>query len=161
IEPQVHFRDRANGRKAPRVRCIVAAQRANVAQRTRLQAEPVTAVPDRLVVDIIARLRYHRLIKPGWQQVDHVHEADKLLVLLRGHLAGDEDAEMPDALVQRIDDRLTVYSYFVLVIVKIEDPVQRLLRRRDVVASRTEHDDGTFNVAQVHPDAVGGAQLAA
>ena len=61
----------------------------------------------------------------------------ELAVLLRRHLAGDEDAEMADALMQAIDDRLAGGDDLVLVIVEVEDPAQRLLRRRDVVTPRS------------------------
>ena len=63
-------------------------------------------------------------------------------------------------LVQRVDDGLAVGDDLVLVVVEVEDPVQRLLRRRDVVAPRAEHDDRRADVAQVDADAVGGADLA-
>ena len=96
------------------------------------------------IFGVVGRFRDHRLIEAGRQQVDHVHEVDEFLVLFRGHLAGDEDAEMPNALVQRVDDRLAVRDHVVVVLVKIENPVQRLLRRRDVVAARAEHDDRDF-----------------
>src|SRR5262245_46755660 len=41
-------------------------------------------------------------------------------------------------------------------VVKIEDPSERLLGRRDVITFRTEHDDGRADVAQVYGAAVGG-----
>src|SRR5262245_26782049 len=45
-------------------------------------------------------------------------------------------------------------------VVKIEDPSERLLGRRDVVTFRTEHDDGRADVAQVYRAAVGRLDLA-
>jgi len=68
---------------------------------------------------------------------------------------------MPDAFVHRVDDGLTVGDHLIFVIVKVEDPVQGLLRRSDVVAHGTEHDDWRLDVAQVDPNAVRRAQLAA
>ena len=44
--------------------------------------------------------------------------------------------------------------------VQVDDPVQRLLRRGDVVAPGAEHDDRRADVAQVDAHAVGGADLA-
>ena len=41
-------------------------------------------------------------------------------------------------------------------LVEIEDPAERLLRRRDVVALRAEHDDRRADVAQVDRGAVRG-----
>ena len=81
-------------------------------------------------------------------------------MLLGRHFAGDEDAEMSDALVQAIDDGLSGRDDLVLVIIEIKDPVKRLLRRRDVVAPGAEHDDRRLDIAQVDTQDVGAAQLA-
>ena len=86
--------------------------------------------------------------------VDHLHAGGELGVLLGRHLARHEDAEMADRLVQRVDDGLPVGDDLVLVRVEVGDPAQRLLRRRDVVAPRAEHDDRRADVAQVDADAV-------
>ena len=56
---------------------------------------------------------------------------------------------MPDALVDRVDDGLTVGPDFVDVFVEIENPSERLLRRRDVVTLRAEHDDRRVDIAEV------------
>ena len=55
------------------------------------------------------------------------------MVFLLRYLGRDEDAEMPDRFVERVDDGLTVGADIVDAVVEIQDPVQRLLRRRDVV----------------------------
>ena len=68
--------------------------------------------------------------------------------------AGNENAEMADALVDRVDDRLAVGADLVDVLVEIENPAERLLRRRDVVALRAEHHDGRADIAQVDRGAV-------
>ena len=49
-----------------------------------------------------------------------------------------------------VDDRLSVRADIVDAVVKVEDPAERLLRRRDVVALRAEDDDRRADVAQVH-----------
>ena len=102
----------------------------------------------------------HRLVEAGRHQVDHLHAGGELGMFLGRHLARDEDAEMADRLVQRVDDGLAVGDDLVLVAVEVGDPAQRLLRRRDVVAPRAQHDDRRLDVAQVDADAVGGADLA-
>jgi hypothetical protein len=86
------------------------------------------------IFDRFVDTRDHRLVKTGRHQINHVHRVGEFLVLLRRHLSGDEDAEMPDALMQAIDDGLAGFDDLVLVIVEIENPMQCLLRRRDVVA---------------------------
>ena len=81
-------------------------------------------------------------------------------MLLGGHLAGDENAEMADALVQRINDRLTIRDDLVDAVIQVEDPIERLLRRRDVVAERAEHDDRRADFTQVNTAAIAGSELA-
>ena len=55
-------------------------------------------------------------------------------MFLLGNATGNENAEMPDAFVNRVDNRLPVGPDFVDVGVEIEDPVQRLLRRSNIIA---------------------------
>ena len=81
-------------------------------------------------------------------------------MLLPRDAGRDEDPEVPDLVVDRVDDGLAMGADFVHVVVEVEDPVERLLRRRDVVASRAEDDDRRADVAQVDRRAVGRADLA-
>ena len=90
---------------------------------------------------VFVSLDQNHLVKTGRHDVDQIHVERELLMLLVRDFAGDKDAEMADALVQRINDRLPIRDQIVDVIVKIEDPIERLLRRRDVVAERAEDDD--------------------
>ena len=62
----------------------------------------------------------------------------------------------PADLVDTVDDRLAVRPDFIDVFVKVQNPAEGLLRRRDVVALGTEHDDGRPNIAQVDGSAIGG-----
>jgi hypothetical protein len=48
---------------------------------------------------------------------------------------------MADILVDGIDDGLAPGADIIDAVVEIEDPVERLLRRGDVVAMRAEYDD--------------------
>ena len=91
----------------------------------------------------------HRLVEAGRQHIDQVDVAGELAVLLARDAAGHEDAEMADGLVDRIDDGLAVGADLVDVLVEVENPAERLLRRRDVVALRAEHHDRRADVAQV------------
>ena len=70
-------------------------------------------------------------------------------------VAGDENAEMADLFMNRIDDGLTVAADFVDAIIKIEDPSESLLWRCDIVALRAKHDDRRTDVAQIDRRAVG------
>jgi hypothetical protein len=81
-------------------------------------------------------------------------------VLLLGNAARDEDAEMADALVNGIDDRLLIGPDVIHVGVAFEDPTQRLLRRSDVVAFGAEHHDRRTDVAQVNLLPVGQGDIA-
>ena len=60
---------------------------------------------------------------------------------------------MADIVVEQVDDHLVVRDDRLLVPVDIDDPVERLLRRGDVVAVRGEHDDGRANVAKIEVNA--------
>src|SRR5262249_19707912 len=91
----------------------------------------------------------YRLVEPGRQRVDQIDVAGKLAVLFLGNAAGNEDAEVTDARMDGVYDGLAVGANFVDVLVKVENPSERLLRRRDVVALRAEHDDGRADVAEV------------
>ena len=62
---------------------------------------------------------------------------------------GHEDAEVTRALVQQSDDDLAARLDLVGRAVDIGDPVEGLLRRRDVVAHRSEQHDRRTNLAQV------------
>ena len=54
-----------------------------------------------------------RFIEPWRQHVDQIDIAGKFRVFLLGDTAGNEDAEMTDALMNRIDDRLPVGPDFI------------------------------------------------
>ena len=66
----------------------------------------------------------------------------------------------PIAVMQRVDDRLPVGDDLAHIVVEVEDPVQRLLRRGDVVAPGAEADDRRLDVAQIDAHAFGRANLA-
>ena len=75
-----------------------------------------------------------RLVKAGGHCVDQFRAGHELTMLFGCDLAGYEDSQMPDAVMHRIDDRLTILDDLTLMVVEIQDPIQRLLRWRDVVA---------------------------
>ena len=85
---------------------------------------------------------------------------DRDVVLLPGHAAGHEDAEAPDRLVDGVDDGLVVHPYVLDTPVQIEEPAKRLLQRRDVVALRTEHDNGGADDAEVDLHPIAGDDVA-
>ena len=63
--------------------------------------------------------------------------------------------------MQRIHDRLPFSDDLVDVVVEVENPVQRLLGRSDVITPRAEHDDWRFDVAQINALAPRRANLSA
>ena len=101
----------------------IAADLTDVVEFAGLETEQVAALHQLGIFDSFVDAGNHRLVKPGRHQIDHVHGIGKFLVLLRRHFAGDEDAEVPNALMQAIDDRLAGVDDLVLVIVEIENPV--------------------------------------
>jgi hypothetical protein len=64
-----------------------------------------------------ADLRDNRLVQSRRQHANHLHAAGELVMLLGRDLARDEDAEMPDRLVQRVDDGLAIRDDFLLVVI--------------------------------------------
>ena len=160
IEPVIDLGDAGRGGEALVVFLAVAAERADVVERARLQTEQILAVDQVGMGGIVVDLGDHGLVQAGRQEIDHLHARGELGMLLGRHLARDEDAEMADRLVQRVDDGLAVGDDLVVVLVEIGDPAQRLLRRRDVVAPRAQHDDRRADVAQVDAHAAGRVDLA-
>ncbi len=136
----------------------VAAEGADVVQRAPLEPEQVLA-RDQVGIGLVGpQVADHRLIEAGRHQLDHAHAAGELGVLAPGHLARDEDAQVPGGLMQGVDDGLAVGDDLALVVVEVGDPAERLLGRSDLVAPRAEHDDRRAHVAQVDACAVRGAQ---
>ena len=89
------------------------------------------------------------------QRLDRLQHRDDLRMLLLRHLAGHEDAEVADVLVQQADDDLAARLDLFGAAVDVGHPVERLLRRRDVVAHRGEQDDRRADLAQVERLAAG------
>jgi len=74
------------------------------------------------------------LVEAGCERLDGLDHRAELLVLLVGHLRLNENAEMADTFVQRVDDDVAVGFDFLDRVVEVGNPFRRLLRRRDVVA---------------------------
>src|SRR3974377_523109 len=61
---------------------------------------------------------------------------------------------MPDRVVDRVHDGLPIGADFVHVVVEVENPPQRVLRGRYVVALRAKHDDRGTNIPQINRSTV-------
>ena len=122
------------GRKPPFILGRVAAHRPDIVQGALFAAhDPLST--RKLRIGGIGGFGFEGcLVKPGRQHVDQVDVAGEFAVLLLGDAAGDEDSEMPDRFVNGVDDGLPVRPDLVDIAVEIENPAERLLRRRDVVA---------------------------
>ena len=105
---EVFFRDPLGGLEAPLILRRIAAHGADIVECPRLAAHHPLA--DRKVV--VGRFGRpcleSRFIKTGRQHVDQVDVAGELGMLLLGDAAGNEDAEMADAFMHGVDDRLPV-----------------------------------------------------
>src|SRR5689334_3799791 len=75
-------------------------------------------------------------------------------MLLLCNPAGNEDAKMAYGFMDGVDDRLAVRADFIDVLIEIENPSERLLGRRDVVALRAEHHDRRADITKVDRSAV-------
>src|SRR5579872_6848691 len=94
------------------------------------------------------------LIETGRQHIDQVDVAGKFVVLLLGDPAGYENSKVPDALMHGVHDGLAERPDLIDIVVEVENPVERLLRRGDVVAFRAEYHDRRANIAQIDGGAV-------
>ena len=119
----------------------IAAELADVVESAPLQPEQVATLDQVAIGGLVRDILDDRLVKSGRHQIDHLHRARELVMLPRRDLAGDEDAEVPDSVVKRVDDGLAARDEVVIGLVQVGDPAERLLRRRDVVAPRAEDDD--------------------
>src|SRR3954466_15345160 len=99
------------------------------------------------ILSILADISNDRLIEAGWCQVDHVHRAGEFLVLAGRHLTGNENAQVADALMQAVDDRLTVSDDLLVILIQVGDPAQSLLWWSDIITPGAEDDDGRTDVA--------------
>ncbi len=154
IEREVDLGNSRCRREAAFIGSVIAAERANVIEGPHLAAHyPIACNQIRAGGGV--RLGFkHRLVKTWRQRIDQVDIVGELAVLLLGYGAGDEDTEVTDLVVDGVDDGLPVGADLIDVVVEIEDPVERLLGRGDVVALRAEHHNGGLDVAQVDRSAV-------
>ena len=72
-----------------------------------------------------------------------------MVVLFARHIGADKDAQMTHAVVQHVDDGSPRSCNGTIVAPGVDDPVQRLRRRRDVVTPGSEDHDRRGDVAQV------------
>nr|GEU28058.1 hypothetical protein [Tanacetum cinerariifolium] len=159
IQALVNFRQPRHGGKAALVFHVVAAQLAQRLQVAALEAHHEIAAEhvaggQFLLQHFLVFFQEHRFVQAGRHDVDHVHGGREFLVLLVGHRGGNEDAQVTDTLVHRVNDGLAAGHQRFVVFVQVQHPAQRLLRWRDVVAPRAEHDDRRLDVAQVDAVAV-------
>ena len=159
VEAEIDLGQAGDRGEALLVLGAVDAEDADVVERSRLEPEEILAVDEVAVRGVLTDLGDDGLVEPGRRRLDHLHTGDELAVLLGCDLARDEDAKVPDRGVQRIDDRLAVGDDLALVVVEVENPAQRLLRRGDVVAPGAEADDRRLDVSEIDADAFGRADL--
>ena len=154
VKRQIDFRDARGGRKTPLILRRIAAHGADIVQRPLLAAhDPLTRY--QIGIGGVAGFALElRLIEAGRQYIDQIDIAGELIVLFLCNPAGDENPEMADRLMHGVDDGLAERPDLVDIVIEVENPVQRLLRRRDVVALRAEHHDRRANVAKVDGGAV-------
>ena len=161
IQPEMDVRQMRHRRKAPVALRVRLHDGPDVRHTASLDRHHVIAV-DQLAVRRVGGLVCDlRLIDAGGQHVDQVDVVHELAMLLSSRAARHEDAQVPDALVRRIDDGLVVAEHFRVVAVHVGHEAERLRRRCDVVAIGAEHDDGRADIAQVEPHAVARDQLGA
>ena len=81
--------------------------------------------------------------------MDVLQHLDDLRMLLIRYRPGNEDTEVADVLVKQAHDGLPVGLDLLGTAIHRGNPVERLLRRSDVVAHRRENDDRGFDCLQI------------
>ena len=158
IESIGEFRHSGDGRKLALVLERIATERPDIREAALLDAQIVTA-------DIAcARCRAwllgdDDLVEPRRHRVDEFHVVHESGVLLCGHFGAHKDRQVPDLLIQAVEDCLTGTPNFIDVLIAVEDPIKSLLGRRDVVPLRAEADDRRLDITQIEAQAVAGDDL--
>ncbi len=160
VEREVDLRDPRRRLELALVGEVVRPERANIIKAARLAAHDPFAGHEVGIVRRLALRGQHRLVEAGGQHVDQLDVRGELVVFLPRDPAGNEDAEMADVIVDGVDDGLAPGADVVDAVVEVEDPVERLLRRGDVVALGAEDHDRRADGAQVDRGAVPVADVA-
>jgi hypothetical protein len=123
-------RDAVDRGEATLIGRTIAAECADVVEGPRLTAyHPIAA--DHVGIGGGFGLGFEdRFIEPPRERIDQIDVARELIVLFARDLPGDENSQMTDALMDRIDDRLAARADFIATLVEIKNPAERLLRRR-------------------------------
>jgi len=88
------------------------------------------------------------LVEARRQKIDHVEIADNLPVFFLGDRSRDENPQMADVFVDDIDNHLSVAFDVIDGFVNPGNPVERLLRRRDIVTFGGENENRAVDVFQ-------------
>ena len=134
VQALVHLGQSCDRGKSAVILGIVATERADVVQGPLFQGKMIAALHKLRISRRRIGIGNHGLIEPRRQEIDEIHALDQLGILLGGHLSGDEDAKMADGLVHCVYDCLAVGDDLIFMVVEVEDPVECLRRRCDVVA---------------------------
>ena len=154
VKGEIGLRNLGNGREHALVFRLMAAKRADVVQGSWIAMhDPIPGYE--IGMGRAVGLAFEAgFVKAGRQDVDEVDVAGELAVLFLRDPARNKDAKMPDLLVDGVDDGLPVGPDLIDILVEIENPPERLLRRGDVIALRAEHDDRRADVAQIDRGAI-------
>src|SRR5439155_15441925 len=96
---------------------VVGAQRSDVVQRAGLEAEQVVTLHQVGIESVLIDLDNDSLVEARRKHIDQFHARYEFAVLLGGHLAGYENAQMPDTLVHSVNDGLAVRDDLALVVI--------------------------------------------
>ena len=126
IERKVYLGNARGGREAALVRNVVAAECADVVERSCFAAHDPISQREIGVGGFCRLVLENRLIEARRQRIDQVDIARELSVLLLRDATRNEYAEMPNGFMDRVDDRLPVGPDVIDVFVEIENPIRAL-----------------------------------
>ena len=123
VEREIDLGNAGRRCEAAFIGSVIAAKRANIVQRPHLAThEPIAGNQIRAGGAVRLGLK-HGLIEAWGKRIEQVDIAGELAVFLFGDASGHEDPEVPDLVVDRVDDGLPVRADIVDVVVEIENPV--------------------------------------
>ena len=133
-----HLRQTRDSGKVALVGAVGADHGQHIHHGARLETHHKVLVTTVCVVDVFN----HHFVQAGRQGLDGFQRGGHFGVLFFGHRRRHEDAEVPHLFMNHVNDAVASDHDFTLVCVGVHNPVQRLLRGRDVVAVAGKHNDG-------------------
>src|SRR6516164_1932080 len=91
VKREIYLRNARRRFEAALVSHVIASQRTNIVQRSRLAAHDPIAAGEVWIGRVRPLVLQDRLVEAGWQSIDQINIAGKFTVFLLGDPAGNKD----------------------------------------------------------------------